>query len=83
MALQYLYNIKGRTPTGNNSCSFFISNICSMSTICPFHELYYTYLIRKIIVDINIYKNKTRNRISKTNICYNNYSRWGIMPFFR
>ena len=46
MALQYLYNIKGRTPTGNNSCSFFISNICSMSTICPFYEWDSIYLTR-------------------------------------
>ena len=55
MALQYLYNIKGRTPTGNNSCSFFISNICSMSTICPFYEWDSTYLTRKIMMNINIY----------------------------
>ena len=55
MALQYLYNIKGRTPTGNNSCSFFISNICSMSTICPFYEWDSIYLTRNIYIYIYIY----------------------------
>ena len=56
-----------------------------MSTICPFYEWDSIYLTRNTenYDDINIYIGKTQVRISKTNICYNNYSRWGIMPFFR
>ena len=56
-----------------------------MSTICPFYEWDSIYLTRNTDNYDEyqyIYINKTQVRISKTNICYNNYSRWGIMPFF-